>query len=322
MQRRAGSSYAMSARDLESLATAVHRPRATGELVNRTRAADSVRSARPAAQRKFSASRSQAQHFLLNGLRPTPLVDIWSPTDSPPLKNAKKFWNHFMFRRRSGFQSILPIGNNEVHQQKCHAIPFSQSVAHRGCETLVLKNHLCVGRCSAAVRVPADVRGEEGRRHALCSHCAPVTFRLRKVPLRCAGDAHVIKVVAMVEDCQCEGQRGRHAHPHSGPGLIGPSLSRNQALQPEKRRRGPASPMPPEPVRQDNISHWPVMAAVKGRCKYPGCEDGMARMMFTKRGLYLCITMERNCFLEFASSEVQQANCQETSEEQWIGGAI
>ncbi|KAJ8381511.1 hypothetical protein SKAU_G00022890 [Synaphobranchus kaupii] len=79
-----------------------------------------------------------------------------------------------------------------------------------------------------------------------------------------------------------------------------PSQSVGSAVA-EKRRRGPASPMPPEPVRQDNIDHWPMMMAINGRCKYPGCK-GIVRTMCTKCGIYLCITMERNCFLEFHKS--------------------
>lgn len=49
-----------------------------------------------------------------------------APTSTQNHRNAKGFWNHFLFRRRSRFQSILPIQNNEVHALKCRAIPFSQ----------------------------------------------------------------------------------------------------------------------------------------------------------------------------------------------------
>ncbi|KAG7458896.1 hypothetical protein MATL_G00225530 [Megalops atlanticus] len=224
LQRKAGS-YAVSARDLQTGGSAEHLRKAMEELVNHTRPADgrTVRSGRPASARKFSAAIHPADDHALGGLRPTPLADA-GPTYSPPLKNAKKFWNHFMFRRRSDFQSIIPIRNNEVHQEKCRALPFLQSVAHEGCETVVLKNHLCFGRCSS-VHVPS---GEDGR-YTFCSYCTPVKFTRKTVQLKCAGDTQVTKVVTMVEDCQCEVQRGRHSHHHNGPVLIDPSLFGNQA---------------------------------------------------------------------------------------------
>lgn len=60
---------------------------------------------------------------------PALLPTVESPTSKFNDGNAKGFWNHFMFRRRSGFQSVLPIQNNEVHQEKCRAIPFWQVMA-------------------------------------------------------------------------------------------------------------------------------------------------------------------------------------------------
>ncbi|KAJ8339822.1 hypothetical protein SKAU_G00344550 [Synaphobranchus kaupii] len=225
MQRKVAS-YPTSETDPETSASASHLKRAMEEFVNQTRPAEekTVRSVRPENYlRKFGVSSNEAPELLLSHLRPTPLAENLSPTDAPSLKNAKKFWNHFVFRRRSDFQSILPIRNNEVHQEKCRAIPFLQRVGHENCETLVLKNHLCFGRCSS-VHVPSS---EEGR-HTFCSYCSPVKFSRKTVHLKCAGDTRVTKAVTMVEDCQCELQRGRHSH-HNGPVLIDPSLLGNQA---------------------------------------------------------------------------------------------
>ncbi|XP_064193724.1 cerberus-like isoform X1 [Anguilla rostrata] len=226
MQRKVAS-YLTSEMDPETSASAAHLKRAMEELLNQTRPADgkTVRSVRPEhSVRKFGVSRNQAKEALLSHQRPTPPADNLNPTDAPSLKNAKKFWNHFMLRRRSDFQSILPIRNNEVHQEKCRKIPFLQRVVHEDCETLVLKNHLCFGRCSS-VHVPSS---EEGR-YTFCSYCSPVKFSRKTVHLKCAGDTRVAKAVTMVEDCQCEVQRGRHSHHHNGPVLIDPSLFGNQA---------------------------------------------------------------------------------------------
>lgn len=47
-------------------------------------------------------------------------------------------------------------------------------------------------------------------------------------------------------------------------------------------------------VRLDRIAHRLVMGN-KGRYKYPGC-DGIVK----EQQLHLCITLKRNCFLEFS----------------------
>ncbi|KAF3837830.1 hypothetical protein F7725_009598, partial [Dissostichus mawsoni] len=39
----------------------------------------------------------------------------------------------------------------------------------------------------------------------------------------------------------------------------------------EKRRKGPATPIPIPDVRLDATAHWMVMDEKKGRCKVPGC---------------------------------------------------
>lgn len=41
-------------------------------------------------------------------------------------RNAKGFWNEFLFRGKSDFRYILPIRNVEVRQEKCRALAFSQ----------------------------------------------------------------------------------------------------------------------------------------------------------------------------------------------------
>nr|XP_023685430.1 cerberus-like [Paramormyrops kingsleyae] len=220
--RRIPESYnVMLPSEMESSASAEHLKKAIEEIVNRTRGngGQAVRGIQHASLPRFSGTGYQATDSGIQ--KPTSSVDLMSPTDTP-LKNAKKFWNHFMFRRRSDFQSIIPIRNNEVHQEKCRAVPFFQSVAHENCETVVLRNNLCFGRCNS-VHVPNSDDGPQ----TFCSYCSHVKSTRRAVQLKCAGDTHITKVVTMVEECRCEMQRGRHSHHHSGPALIDPSLLGN-----------------------------------------------------------------------------------------------
>ncbi|XP_028661861.1 cerberus-like [Erpetoichthys calabaricus] len=155
---------------------------------------------------------------LFGGQSPTPAAQARRPHgQAPHLKNAKKFWNHFMFRRRSDSQeTVLPIKTNELQQETCRALPFAQSIVHENCEKVVLKNKLCFGRCSS-FHVPSN----EDRLYTFCSYCFPTKYTMKNVELNCTGSESISKLVMMVEECQCEAQKGRQ--PQSGPFILDPS---------------------------------------------------------------------------------------------------
>uniref|UniRef100_A0A3P9JWZ2 PiggyBac transposable element-derived protein domain-containing protein n=1 Tax=Oryzias latipes TaxID=8090 RepID=A0A3P9JWZ2_ORYLA len=66
----------------------------------------------------------------------------------------------------------------------------------------------------------------------------------------------------------------------------------------EKRRRGPATPIPVPDVRLDATAHWMVMDEKKGRCKVPGCK-GTPKAKCQKCDVHLCFTSTSKCFLRF-----------------------
>ncbi len=66
----------------------------------------------------------------------------------------------------------------------------------------------------------------------------------------------------------------------------------------EKRRKGPAAPIPVPDVRLDATAHWMIMAEKKGRCKVPGC-TGTPKVKCRKCDVHLCFTSTSNCFLRF-----------------------
>ncbi|MBN3317020.1 CER1 protein, partial [Atractosteus spatula] len=160
---------------------------------------------------------------LRGDVKPTPSDSFRDQASVTQFKNAKMFWNHFLFRKRSDTHTILPINNIEVLQQTCRALPFLQTVAHENCEKMVLRNNLCFGKCSS-IHVP----GNEDGHYAFCSYCFPVRFTRKTVQLNCKGSLQVTKVVMMVEDCQCEVQKGSHPH-QPGPFLMDPSHLGNRA---------------------------------------------------------------------------------------------
>ncbi|XP_061486118.1 cerberus isoform X2 [Rhineura floridana] len=121
----------------------------------------------------------------------------------PFKKDAKKFWDLFMLKTRSRSEEVvLPIKTNEMHQESCSTIPFSQSIVHENCEKVVVQNNLCFGRCSSF-----HVPGPEDRLYTFCSHCLPTKFSMKHLEMNCTRSAPVIKVIMMVEECKCEVQK-------------------------------------------------------------------------------------------------------------------
>ncbi|XP_037347623.1 cerberus [Talpa occidentalis] len=128
---------------------------------------------------------------------------------SPLREEAKKFWHHFMFRMSPGSQGvILPIKSHEVHRETCRTVPFSQMITHEDCETVVVQNNLCFGKCGSA-----SFPGAVQQPPTFCSHCSPAKFTMMHLSLNCTDLASVVKVVMMVEECQCK-VKTEHKHGH------------------------------------------------------------------------------------------------------------
>uniref|UniRef100_A0A6J0SU67 Cerberus n=1 Tax=Pogona vitticeps TaxID=103695 RepID=A0A6J0SU67_9SAUR len=118
-------------------------------------------------------------------------------------KDAKKFWNLFMLKTKSrSEETVLPIKTNEMYQDICNTLPFSQSIEHENCEKVVVQNNLCFGKCSSF-----HVPGLEDRLYTFCSHCLPTKFFVKHLEMNCTRTAPVIKVVMIVEECKCEVQK-------------------------------------------------------------------------------------------------------------------
>ncbi|KAJ1218578.1 hypothetical protein NDU88_006156 [Pleurodeles waltl] len=125
------------------------------------------------------------------------------------MKNAKKFWNHFLLRRNSASGELaLPVKTEEMQQENCRTLPFSQSIVHENCEKVVVENNLCFGKCSSF-----HVPGPEDHLYTFCSHCLPTKFTMQRLQMNCTGFTTLVKVVMIVEECQCEVQRGKHTKP-------------------------------------------------------------------------------------------------------------
>ncbi|NXW61969.1 CER1 protein, partial [Eurystomus gularis] len=124
-------------------------------------------------------------------------------TEPPYRKDAKKFWDHFMLKKNSASEGIvLPIKTNEMHQENCRTLPFSQGVTHESCEKVMVQNNLCFGKCSSF-----HVAGPEDRLYTFCSHCLPSKFSMKRLHLNCTSSVPVVKEVMIVEECKCETQK-------------------------------------------------------------------------------------------------------------------
>ncbi|NXX39542.1 CER1 protein, partial [Tricholaema leucomelas] len=127
-----------------------------------------------------------------------------SKREAKPLhkKDAKKFWDHFMLKKNSASEEVvLPIKTNEMREENCRTLPFSQGVTHENCEKVMVQNNLCFGKCSSF-----HVPGPEDRLYTFCSHCLPSKFSMKRLDLNCTSSVPVVKEVMIVEECKCETQ--------------------------------------------------------------------------------------------------------------------
>ncbi|XP_050769665.1 cerberus [Gymnogyps californianus] len=123
--------------------------------------------------------------------------------EPPYRKDAKKFWDHFMLKKNSASEEVvLPIKTNEMHEENCRTLPFSQGVTHENCEKVTVQNNLCFGKCSSF-----HVPGPEDRLYTFCSHCLPSKFSMKRLDLNCTSSVPVVKEVMIVEECKCETQK-------------------------------------------------------------------------------------------------------------------
>ncbi|XP_077334531.1 cerberus [Lithobates pipiens] len=126
----------------------------------------------------------------------------------PEEQNAKKFWNYFVYKLNAapvGFPR--PVKTQEIQQEVCKTIPFSQNITHENCDEVMIQNNLCFGKCNS-LHVPNQT--EELN---ICSLCRPFKFRMNTFRLNCMGSSSVLKVVMMVEECKCT------VHRHNNHGM-------------------------------------------------------------------------------------------------------
>lgn len=76
-----------------------------------------------------------------------------------------------------------------------------------------------------------------------------------------------------------------------------PSWDVEAAIQ-EKKKKGPAAPMPPQDVRLDRVGHMPCWSEKRQRCKLPSC-NSLSSVVCMKCRAILCFNKDRNCFSLF-----------------------
>ncbi|XP_004678066.1 PREDICTED: cerberus [Condylura cristata] len=162
----------------------------------------------------YPPSDSISQHIPAGTQALTQPKDGRQMEKSPLREEAKKFWHHFIFRMGPTSQGvILPIKSHEVHRETCRTVPFSQMITHEDCEKVVVQNNLCFGKCGSA-RFPGAVQHTP----PFCSHCSPAKFTMMHLSLNCSDLASVVKVVMLVEECQCKVKTEHdHGHLRTGP---------------------------------------------------------------------------------------------------------
>ncbi|KAM5234723.1 DAN domain family member 5 [Hipposideros larvatus] len=97
----------------------------------------------------------------------------------------------------------LPLDPQEMAQEICKAVPFTQVLSRLGCTAVRLRNHLCFGHCSS-IYVP----GVDPTPLVLCNSCVPTRRRWAPVVLWCrvgspASRRRMKTSTVLVEGCQC-----------------------------------------------------------------------------------------------------------------------
>ncbi|EFB28624.1 hypothetical protein PANDA_009872, partial [Ailuropoda melanoleuca] len=97
----------------------------------------------------------------------------------------------------------LPLDPQEVAQETCKAVPYTQVLSQPGCTAVHLRNHLCFGHCSSLYLPSSDPTAL-----VLCNSCAPTRKRWTPVVLWCragspASRRRVKMSTMLIEGCQC-----------------------------------------------------------------------------------------------------------------------
>ncbi|XP_037360276.1 DAN domain family member 5 [Talpa occidentalis] len=97
----------------------------------------------------------------------------------------------------------LPLDPEEMTQEICKAVPFTQVLSRPGCTAIRLRNHLCFGHCSS-IYVP----GSGPAPLVLCSSCVPTHQRRAPVVLWCWAGGRAVRrrvktTTVLVEGCHC-----------------------------------------------------------------------------------------------------------------------
>ncbi|CAK7293169.1 DAN domain family member 5 [Vulpes lagopus] len=97
----------------------------------------------------------------------------------------------------------LPLDLQEVVQEMCRAVPFTQVLSQPGCTAVHLRNHLCFGHCSSLYIPSLDPAPL-----VLCNSCVPTRQRWTPVVLWCRASSPASRrrmkmSTVLVEGCQC-----------------------------------------------------------------------------------------------------------------------
>ncbi|XP_016074103.1 PREDICTED: DAN domain family member 5 [Miniopterus natalensis] len=132
-----------------------------------------------------------------------------SPVPSSALSSWKAFLDLQKTRRvgigglQHGQDVSLPLDPQEVAQEMCKAVRFTQVLSQPGCMAMHLRNHLCFGHCSSLY-----VPGVDSALLVLCNSCVPARRHWIPVFLWCRvgspGSRRRLKTsTVLVERCQC-----------------------------------------------------------------------------------------------------------------------
>ncbi|KAL1784445.1 DAN domain family member 5 [Sigmodon hispidus] len=159
-------------------------------------------SRRPGAPSTPAQARVTAnQSWPLNPLEPASALGSWKAFLG--LQDKQQRTGELLGGQRVAAGLSLPLAPQEVLQETCKAVAFTQVLSRPGCTAARVLNHLCFGHCSSFYIPSSDPTPV-----VLCNSCVPAAKRWTSVMVWCrsgytASPRRVRVSFTLVRKCHC-----------------------------------------------------------------------------------------------------------------------
>ena len=103
-----------------------------------------------------------------------------------------------------GAEMTYVVPSSTYFKPICKTMHFNQTIKKKGCGSIVMQNHYCIGQCNS-LYVPTN--GEMPLR--VCSNCIPHDYKWIRVVLSCPDRKRKFreKLIFLILSCKCQSGR-------------------------------------------------------------------------------------------------------------------